>query len=410
MEQVNTIDTQETQLDRKGNIVILLMMLLFPYIQFRTYDELPNGYGLMALYFYRYTAILSGTIIYSICRKNKEIFKNKKFLYLFVAYWCAYLLSTFLNDFSSFSYVASRAYSDMALVLLITLGCCKWKKELLQALTNIYCGWIYLNFILDILYPDGLYATATYHTAHLLGDDNAMVYVMLPGVILTICNSLLKNEALNTNSVLIILVSSYSLLSVWSVSAFLSILLFVMLYIFQRKIKLIDPRFLLLGLIATIVFCFIGLGTSSFVENFVEKSLDKDVTLTGRTLLWAQAIFEIMQRPFWGYGGYFQYGSWTIEYWQSDEYPCHTPYLQLLLDGGFILFGIFLTVVVKACETIRKNQTFLGYVLAAGLVAMMFNYITEYSQLFHMYIILTLMFNINSLTSVVAEIDNDGEE
>lgn len=81
-----------------------------------------------------------------------------------------------------------------------------------------------------------------------------------------------------------------------------------------------------------------------------------------------------------------------------NPYPCHTPYLQLMLDGGFILFIIFFIIIVAATESIRKAPTnIIGYVLCAGLIAMMFNYITEYSTLIHLYIIVTMMLNIQYL-------------
>lgn len=380
-----------------SKIVLLLFLLLFPYIQQRTYSELPGGYSLLVSTFYRYTAILSSTFIYFICFRNRRKLKNVKFLYLFILYWSIYLTSTFLNDQSSFFYVFSHAYSDFALVLLVTLCCRNWSLEFFNALFFLYCGWIYLNFIFDLLFPSGLYYTGSYHTAHLLGDDNAMMYVMLPGIIIVLCRCFILRNTIRLIDLTPLFVSMISVLSVWAVSAFLSLFLFIILFVYIKKKKHINPFILLTGLIITIVICFVGLSHPLF-SNIIENTLEKDITISGRTILWAQAVIDIIKKPILGYGGYFQYGSWVINVDDMIEYPCHTPYLQLLLDGGMLLFLSFLTIVIRSFLSVKKERNnIIGFFLAAGLISMMFNYITEYSQLLHFYIIVTMMFNVQHL-------------
>lgn len=386
-------------LNNKGyyETVFMLVMLLFPFIQQRTYGDLPSGYHGIVIAFYKYTSILSATCSYFMAFQNKKILRHTKFLLLFLAFWLVYLIAAILNSPMSLKNVIFHAYTEFALVLLITIACRKWLREFLSAAVFIYGGWIFMNLLLDFLYPNGLYHTTSYHTAHLLGDDNAMVYVMLPGLIIMVCNSIIKYGRLNLSTIFFMFVVSMSLLKVWAVSAFLSVLLFFGLLIYLFFFKRIDTRLLLLGLVGIAVVAFIGLN-NSILQDFIVYKLDKDITLSGRTILWFYAIVEILERPFLGYGGFFEYGSWYIGDGSITMYPCHTPYLQLLLDGGFVLFTIFFILVLLANVKVNKKRDYLvGFILAVGLISMMFNYITEYSKFLHFFIIVTMMFNVDYL-------------
>lgn len=377
--------------------VLGIALLLFPFVQQRTYSDHPRSISLLLYAFYKYASFLSATIIFFLSVKYHQYLKNARFLYLFALFWFIYIVSTRLNSPSELKEVLINAYWQMGMVVLVTLGCRLWKDAFFKASSLVYGLWISLNFFVFLLYPDGIFKTSNYHSGHILGDDNAMVYVMLPGSVVAVCNSLYRHNRVTFGAWMCIIMSLFCVQSVWAASGFLSMYLFVALLIIILCRGRLSPRLMLMGLFSVILLVIFGL-SNPYIGAFIENTLDKDITLTGRTLLWASAIIDISQSPFLGYGGYFHFGEYYIHSVNDfNYYPCHTPYLQIILDGGLTLFFVFVVLVISAFENVRKNKNLIGYVLCAGIVSIMFNYITEHSKLIHLFIIITIMFNVKYL-------------
>ena len=95
----------------------------------------------------------------------------------------------------------------------------------------------------------------------------------------------------------------------------------------------------------------------------------------------------------------------------SKLYPVHTPYIQILVDGGLFLFFQFIYIVF---DTFRKLEKFkdsnITQVFLAGFIAIGISYIFEYSGLYHLMILIPLALNIdcisNCLNSEVLENGN----
>ncbi len=108
------------------------------------------------------------------------------------------------------------------------------------------------------------------------------------------------------------------------------------------------------------VLFFILFASCSFflvVENWNDflTSLDKDPTLTGRTIVWPQMIERGMERPFLGYGSH---SFW--QEWRGEDNPAHgivsdngwvpphahNGFLELFLNFGFLGLIVFLCAFV----------------------------------------------------------------
>ena len=171
---------------------------MFPFIQQRSYADLPTSLYLFVATFYKYYSLLAATVIYYLWINNKKLVrKQNAYIMWMTIFWSIYLISTFINSIDLLTTVIQQAYTQFALVILVTIACRKWAKEFLTAASVVYGGWIFLTLLTSFLYPEGLYRTATYHTAHLLGDDNALIYVMLPGLTIMSVKSMLDKGNVN---------------------------------------------------------------------------------------------------------------------------------------------------------------------------------------------------------------------
>lgn len=382
---------------KKSNLfhMVWLICILFPFIQQRTYGELPGIIGT----FYKYTALLSSLLVYAFSFFKYKYLRGKKYLIIFALYFLVNTVITFIKCPDGLAGVLNHSIVFMAIILFVSLESTRDITSLLKALSIIYGGFIYLNFITDIIFPQGLYNTGSYHTGHLLGDDNALIYVMLPGVICILCYCIHKYNKIKWYAYGAALICTITLLKAWAVSAMLCMVLFmaVILIALITK-KYIKVPILLGGVLSASFICFFGLANNT-VQHFIVNILKKDITLSGRTILWSKAIKLISENSFLGHGGYWRLGEFRIGT-AIRTYPCHTPYLQILIDGGILLFSLFLIFILLSYFYAAKRPKCLScYVLITGLTFMLINYISEYSQFYHLFIIVILILNSDKLNN-----------
>jgi O-antigen ligase len=114
--------------------------------------------------------------------------------------------------------------------------------------------------------------------------------------------------------------------------------------------------------------------------DFGEKKLNLEEGSSGRAPIYRQAVQLILERPFFGYGLFsYMYDLTTI-----NQYP-HNLFLEILLQGGLLYFGIFLWVSLaglrkfKALVCEEPSFMIILFLVTFPLVLLMFSgtYLTE---------------------------------
>ena len=165
-------------------------------------------------------------------------------------------------------------------------------------------------------------------------------------------------------SYLLILLIVYSITSE-NVSTGIVGLLILSIYIIVLKIKLLKPiinflspfNLLLIG--GFINYGFVFLRIQNYFANFIENFLKESLTLNARTIIWDNAIIAIKNSPWFGYG---VYGHYITTPWGQQLNYVHTQSLQLLLDGGIILFISFIFMIISIVKNINlcKSRYMVG--------------------------------------------------
>lgn len=119
-------------------------------------------------------------------------------------------------------------------------------------------------------------------------------------------------------------------------------------------------------------------------------SLGKDITLTGRTDIWAAVVDKIWQRPWLGYGYHvFWLGvtDGTIELWSPpinkfiQPAHAHNGLLEIVLDLGFLGLFLFVWSYIKVClqaiKYLRLNKSAEGLMPLAYLLFMLQSNLSE---------------------------------
>ena len=130
----------------------------------------------------------------------------------------------------------------------------------------------------------------------------------------------------------------------------------------ENRIKIDFPKFLVATIgILVIYFNYLNifswiaerLGNRNVNFNFIDKVLrlaaDGDVT-NGRNDILSVALKEWIDRPIFGHG------LSTFNYYTGIDYP-HNFILQLLFDGGIVLFIIVVGLMIRKIVTVVKHAT-----------------------------------------------------
>ena len=139
----------------------------------------------------------------------------------------------------------------------------------------------------------------------------------------------------------------------------------------------------------------VGGGAATLLLDNLEViagALGKDLTLTGRTDIWAVMLELISQRPLFGYGYNGFWMGWDSEasayVWRTLEWECpyaHNGFMDLLAElggSGLALFLIsFAIATFKAISLVRKTKTVEGLWPLLYLTYLILYNITESSLL-----------------------------
>ena len=193
-------------------------------------------------------------------------------------------------------------------------------------------------------------------------------------------------------------------LKLWTVTSIVCFLIFIILILLYRFTNLINIKTLSVVLISFVLLLFLGLNIE-FIQKIIVNVLHKSITLSGRTIIWKQAFDFIRNSLFLGYGGYFKYGTFVLN---GKLYPCHTTYLQILIDCGLIGFTIFCWIIVYLFKELKKYEKekhamFIGI----GFTCILINYLFEYSQIHHLIIIMAIISNLKYYSLLDKEEKNE---
>ncbi len=141
----------------------------------------------------------------------------------------------------------------------------------------------------------------------------------------------------------------------------------------------------LLWLVAfTLSVVVLRLAVGKPLPQYVVEGLGKDITLTGRTFLWAEVVRYALQRPLFGYGyGGFWVGDlgndlWTTFTWRPNQ--AHNGYLDVFVQLGIVGSVLFVGLLIKTGTRIAAAMRSDGRLASFLLVLYVSCIITNFSE------------------------------
>lgn len=217
-------------------------------------------------------------------------------------------------------------------------------KAFVNGLNILQC--INLVFML-IFYGGAQYANSdtvmgTVGHVYLLGYDNGLLMYALPTVVL---NYYLFSKEKNILYKIFIVIVSLQVIISGSVTGIIALLLTFLFFNYEFLAKIFSG---IRGIVLSVVV-FVGLATIT-IQQWISpllNSLDKGLTLSGRTEIWQWALSYIKNSKMIGYG-YSTDRARNVFFWKLGITAAHSQLLDLLLQGGVVCLGIYIILYISS--------------------------------------------------------------
>lgn len=312
--------------------------------------------------------------------KIQQVIKFDKFNLMVIGWWIFYVVNTFLHP----SDVGiTPVFTLMNVMIFLLLGTKYWTQDMrssLKGLIYIFSALVYINAVLLILYPEGLWEDPNWvdrgnPTRYLFGNQNQTGFVCFLAIA-TQCIYTFAYKKGYFNLILLTIISLVSVLFLGSMTSAIGILLMMAYMLCNRLFKYPKGWLIAFAVIYTLLFTFIvwygnDIEQIKWATAFVEDTLSKDTTFSKRTVIWANAVDWIKESPLVGYG--IQNAEWNDDHLEGSG--AHNLLVMLLLNGGFVFCLSFLYIVIYAVRealTVHSKATTAAVMSLCVLLVMAF--------------------------------------
>ncbi len=325
----------------KNILEICLILVLFEPTIFVKFNKANMIFIIGALMSFSYALMI-------IIKKNEKI---SKYLILFVLFRVILIFTTIIRHGD----ILKVGYQSVITVALFMYGIIfKEKKEidrLIDILVKIFALYLFVNIILYIAFPKGLYTER--EGIHFLGIRTRFTEYAIVFIMLCVIDYKLKNIGLK-KFVVYIIIAMLNIILPTIATAIIGITIMSITYMIlaKSKIKIDYKMLLIIGIIINclVVFCRIQNIFSSIIENVLNKS----ITLTGRTEIWDLSYEYIFNKNIIFGNGYPENGNfvfWRVQLWQA-----HNQILQILYEAGLVGSILFYYMWISLMGKLNYNQ------------------------------------------------------
>ncbi len=309
-----------------------------------------------------------------------------------ILYFAILFVSTLFNGMN----VLSVVY--MSIEVLLPLCLFALYKDSISVIIKscgfIYSVIIYANLAIMILFPGWMFEAIRVGDAFLLGGNYNQMGARMICAIVTSVVCVKYGKWWIVNTVVLVLVSIFTLLIVGSMTSIANILVYSLFCLIPslklRKMAIVALFGVFLFFQIFIVFYGEGLHHNELAVYIIEDVLGKDITFTGRTYLWDRSLTLIGESPIIGYG--YVDKEWFTTYLHAKAIGPHDFILAQLLEGGVFLLGVYLVTCVVAIKRLLKYFDSSASYILMGVCVLMFIMVMEFYHVFFIMYLLSLAY------------------
>lgn len=308
---------------------VLCLFLVIPFCE-------SSGLSILLPFSWNYFVLFDGSILL-ICAFL--IRKGFKCYFVLGTFYITILISTIVNSGDVFIAICYAA-KVICFMILINLYAQQHELSLLISTFKFVLGIeILVTLFFQVFDQDIFGFTPSHNHINFLTADNDLGYWYIPFTLIVYLSDMQKSRKYQMIDLLFWTVICFtSLVFAWSATCLSVYTLFVVCIFFFHKMRifrLLTPfRSLLINAGISVLVIFFQLQNS--FSWLIENVLHKDLTLSGRTLIWASTIQNILKKPLLGYGTT-QGGRVNINRIAGGVYYfSHNIFLEIIIQGGMI--------------------------------------------------------------------------
>ena len=339
-----------------------IVLFILPFIGINVID----GNILLSSASKMVVSIIGYLMLFENFNYNKNIL-NIKLILLVMIYSFIILFSAVINNnitigmiYTNFVYIGFIIYINY---------CMKDFKNFINALNILFTLLIIYNLILAIFVKSS-YMYIGYQGSQKVfvgtfESRNGISMVMIPAIAFILIRSEYIYEKVRNKDILLCFMVLIIILLSKSSTGFIvgSLLVIYVLLLKKIKIKLnINKLMSIYTIIYTQVVIF-RIQETVF-RGFIENTLQKNVTLTGRTLIWDFIMKIIPNSLIFGYGRNDIIAQNAII---RDVTEAHNGLLEILLCTGIIGLFVFILILLNVFKALNKSNSKISYILSMAI-------------------------------------------
>ena len=266
----------------------------------------------------------------------------------------------------------SHLIRPLGIIAFLQVGFYYNAKKTIDAMSLTFCIMILLNHLTMLRFPSGVVAIPG---VFLFEYRTGFPYIILPGIIICILyDYMFQRDYFSWRTLLAIGFGVASIWYQWVATGVLQLLILFSLYFIA--LYFMKKRFLnvVLGF-CIIIFVNLQLtilGSISYLLDFISYYLGRTPTLTGRTVIWANAMPILHESPIYGHGQDALVPLGTI------MTTAHNQWLHWMLEGGIIGALIITIACLMSCFYVLKLRgSGLYVILSIGILNVTFASLVE---------------------------------
>ena len=339
-----------------------IVLFILPFIGINVID----GNILLSSASKMVVSIIGYLMLFENFNYNKNIL-NIKLILLVMLYSFIILFSAVIN----YNITMGMIYTNFVYIgfIIYINYCMKDFKNFINALNILFTLLIIYNLILAIFVKSS-YMYIGYQGSQKVfvgtfESRNGISMVMIPAIAFILIRSEYIYEKVRNKDILLCFMVLIIILLSKSSTGFIvgSLLVIYVLLLKKIKIKLnINKLMSIYTIIYTQVVIF-RIQETVF-RGFIENTLQKNVTLTGRTLIWDFIMKIIPNSLIFGYGRNDIIAQNAII---RDVTEAHNGLLEILLCTGIIGLFVFILILLNVFKALNKSNSKISYILSMAI-------------------------------------------
>ena len=299
-----------------------------------------------------------------------------KITFLILMFYFVLIIPTYINGGDLLGLIVESIFVFLFCMFVDQCIYQNRSKPFFEAIIIITEVLAYINLFSVVFFPEGLYFAYGDTNHYLLGNSNTFIRQLLPGVCIALIYSHMNYRKINLRTQLLLMSVFVSLLLTWSVTGIVAYLILFLYVLFLYKLKI--PKWLNIKfffLIYIILFLSIVVFRVHDIFAYIITNLmDKDLTLTGRTLIWDRAINYIEMAPIMGHG--YEYENIFLS--KMRTVSAHNYVYDLLYRGGIVHLLIHFLILFSLVINLNKfKNDKIAQILSFTLFSYFIMWLTE---------------------------------